>query len=57
MAFAISRNNKVVVWPINLKEKDINDMILKGMNVEQLINKNVYQGLEAQAKLAFWRKA
>lgn len=57
MAFAISRNNKVVIWPNNIKEKDINDMILKGLNVEQIINKNVYQGLEAQAKLAFWRKA
>lgn len=57
MAFAISRNNKVVIWPSSIKEKDINDMILSGKNIEELINKNAYHGLEAEAKLAFWRKS
>ena len=49
----------VVIWPNNLKEKDINEMILAGMSKEevfQIINSNAYKNLAAKAKFKEWRK-
>ena len=39
-----------------MKEKDINDMFLKGYNVQQLVDSNIYQGLQAKIKLTDWKK-
>lgn len=47
---------QVVIWPKNLKEKDINDMVLAGHNVNDLVESNTYSGLEAKVKLAEWKK-
>ena len=52
----INDNKQVVIWPQNLSEKDINDMILSGRNVKKIINENIYQGLAAKAKLMAWRR-
>ena len=53
---SIDRGDKVVIWPKSMKEKDINDMFLKGYNVQQLVDSNIYQGLQAKIKLTDWKK-
>ena len=52
----IDRNQKVVIWPSNIVEKDINDMILAGHDVMSMIKLNTYSGLEAKIKFNTWKK-
>ena len=52
----IDRGEKVVIWPSNIKEKDINDMILSGLDVQTMIESNTYSGLEAKLKFTTWKK-
>ena len=52
----IGRGDKVVIWPRNLQQKDINDMHLAGHNVQSLVESNTYSGLEAKIKLTEWKK-
>ena len=53
---AVDRGDTVVIWPNNIHEKDINDMVLAGHDVQSLVESNVYQGLEAKLKLNHWKK-
>jgi transcription elongation factor Elf1 len=53
---AIDNGEKVVIWPSTIKEKDINDMILSGLNVQSVIESNTYSGLEAKLKFTTWKK-
>lgn len=46
----------IVIWPNDLKYKDINDMILAGIDVNQIIKENTFMGLEAKAKLIGWKR-
>ena len=52
----IRQGNKVVIWPKNIQQKDINDMVLAGLNVQNVVESNVYSGLEATLKLNDWKK-
>jgi hypothetical protein len=52
----ISRGDKVVIWPSMIKEKDINEMVLSGLNVQSVIELNTYSGLEAKLKFTTWKK-
>ena len=52
----ISRGERVVIWPRGIVEKDINDMILSGHNVMDMIKSNTYSGLEAKIKFNNWKK-
>jgi hypothetical protein len=52
----INNGEKVVIWPSTIREKDINDMVLSGHNVEKMINLNTYCGLEAKLKFTTWKK-
>lgn len=56
MAKLLSSGKKFVIWPNSLLEKDINDMALSGRNYEKVIQENTFEGIEACAKFAFWRK-
>ena len=56
MKKVIDRGYEVVVWPSNLKEKDLNDMKMAGHDVQSLVEFNTYSGLEAQIKLSEWKK-
>ena len=53
---AIDGGDKVVIWPGNIQQKDINDMVLAGHDVNALVECNSYQGLEAKLKLSQWKK-
>ena len=46
----------VVIWPDSLKEKDINDMIMNGHNVDEILTQNIYKGLSGLLKLNGWKK-
>jgi transcription elongation factor Elf1 len=52
----INRGNKVVIWPSTIQEKDINELVLSGHNVQNLVESNTYFGLEAQLKFTNWKK-
>jgi hypothetical protein len=49
----------VCMYPDNVEEKDINDMILNGKTPEEIletINTNTFTGMEAKLKYSTWRK-
>ena len=52
----ITRGERVVIWPSGIVEKDINDMVLSGLNVMDVIKSNTYSGLEAKIKFNNWKK-
>ena len=52
----IDRGDKVVIWPNDMWEKDINDMVLYGHMIMDLLESNTYQGLEAKMKFNSWKK-
>jgi len=52
----IDRGHKVVIWPSNITEKDINDMVLSGHDVVNVVESNTYSGLEAKIKFNNWKK-
>jgi len=47
---------KVVIFPKDIQEKDLNDMVLAGHDVQRMVESNTYQGLEATLKLNDWKK-
>lgn len=53
---AIESQQRVVIWPSNILQKDINDMVLAGHDVQKVVESNIYQGLEAKLKLNTWKK-
>ena len=53
---AIADQQAVVIWPSNIQEKDINDMVLAGHDVKNVIQSNTYQGLQAKLKFTTWKK-
>ncbi len=54
---SVDRNYNVVIWPPELKSKDINDMVLSGMkNIKEFIDVHTYHGLEAYLKINQWKK-
>ena len=56
---AIEEDYSVVIWPSEIEEKDINDMIISGLtNVEitDIIHRNTFSGLQAKTQLSHWKK-
>jgi transcription elongation factor Elf1 len=52
----IDRGERVIIWDSSIKEKDINEMILSGLNVQSMIESNTYSGLSAKLKFTNWKK-
>ena len=52
----ITNGESVVIWPNQIKEKDINDMVLAGHDVQSIVESNIYKGLEATLKFTNWKK-
>lgn len=52
----IDKDYNVVIWPTNIQEKDINDMVMSGKNIQKIIKSNVFSGLEAKMKFTIWKK-
>ena len=53
---AIQMQFPIVIWPNDLKEKDINDIILSGIDASKIIKENTYMGLEAKLNFTTWKK-
>ena len=47
---------KVCIWPETIKEKDINDMVLSGVNPLDIIKRNTLQGLKLKLAIKNWSK-
>jgi hypothetical protein len=52
----IDRGERVVIWPNNIHEKDINDMVLSGHNIMSVLESNTHTGLQAKIKFNNWKK-
>jgi predicted RNA-binding Zn-ribbon protein involved in translation (DUF1610 family) len=52
----IDRGKKVVIWPKAVQQKDINDMVLAGLSVMDVLKLNTYRALEAKIKFNEWKK-
>jgi len=52
----IDRGCKVVVWPTSIEHKDINDMVLGGQNIMNVLESNTYSGLKAKIKFNNWKR-
>ena len=55
----IEKDYNLVVWPDNMRHKDINDMIMSGMSiaeVQTIISTNTFAKLEALTKLSYYKK-
>jgi transcription elongation factor Elf1 len=52
----IDSGEKVVIWPNGIDDKDINDMVMSGLDVQSVIQSNTYSGLEAKLKFNTWKK-
>ena len=52
----IDRGEQVVIWPNHILEKDLNDMVLSGHDVQSMVESNTYEGLEAKLKFNIWKR-
>lgn len=52
----VDRGFKIVVWPDNVKEKDINEMVLSNLDVNRIIQESIYSKLQAKIKINNWKK-
>jgi hypothetical protein len=52
----INRGDKVIIWPRSIEQKDINDMVLAGLNVMDVLKSNTYSGLQAKIKFNNWKR-
>jgi len=53
---SVDRGDKVVIWPQQVTKKDINDMILVGLDPQKIIKQHTYQGIQAKIKLTEWKR-
>ena len=56
IASTIAKGDSDVIWPSNIYEKDINDMVLAGHDVQTIVESNIYKGLEATLKFTTWKR-
>ena len=52
----INNGGRVVIFPSSIDEKDINDMVIAGHDVQKIVECNTYSGLEAKLKFNTWKK-
>jgi hypothetical protein len=45
-----------VIWSKSIQQKDINDMVIAGLNVMDVLKLNTRSGLEAKVKFNEWKK-
>ena len=59
MRNVIDNGYKMCIWPENITEKDINEMIVAGRSSKQIqaiINSNTHKGLAAQIAIQNWKR-
>ena len=56
---SLNYGRNIVVWPSKIEEKDINDMIMRGMSkadLSLLISQNTHSGLSGKMALSVWSR-
>lgn len=56
MKNAIEQNERVLIWPEKLEEKDINNMVQNGIDVNSIIKNRVFNGPRAILEFKKWSK-
>ncbi len=59
MREAISKDMRIVIWPDDIKGKDINEMVMYGSTKKQIsanISSNTFSGIEALMRFNYWKK-
>lgn len=56
ISFAISAGFKVVIWPDNVEQKDLNDIVLSGADGASIIKSSIYTGLNALLRFSQWKR-
>jgi hypothetical protein len=57
--FFIDNGNKVVIWPQEIQQKEIGEMIESGMSkqyIQDIINERTFSGLKAKLEFNKWKK-
>jgi hypothetical protein len=54
--YLIENGKEVCIFPENIKEKDINDMVLANLKPNDIIDEHTYSGLEARLVFNNWKK-
>jgi len=52
----IESGSSVIIWPSNIIQKDINDMVLAGHDIVSVLELNTHSGLQAKIKFNNWKK-
>jgi hypothetical protein len=52
----IENGHKIVIWPSNIEQKDVNDMVLAGLDPQKIISERTFQGPKAKLEFEMWRK-
>jgi hypothetical protein len=52
----IDSGDSVVIWPDTIDDKDINDMVMAGHDVQKIVESNTYRGLESKLKFNTWKR-
>lgn len=52
----IESGSKVVIWSKSIRQKDINDCVIAGLSVMDMLKSNTHSGLEAKVKFNEWKK-
>jgi len=54
---AIKLGYNVCIWPNEIQEKDINDMVISGIdNIKEIIDSNTFNGLHGSLRLSEWKR-
>lgn len=51
---AIEQGKKVVIWPKNIQQKDLNEMVLAGVKVKKIVSSNTFKGARAMLEYTRW---
>ena len=52
----IDDDERVVIWPEGMEEKDPNDMVKAGLDPMRIIQERTFRGLKAQLEFTRWKK-
>lgn len=55
MEKVIEQGMKIVIWPREVKEKDINEMVLAGVNFHEILEERTFSDIKAHLEFSFWR--
>lgn len=56
MQKAVAMGYKVCVFPDSIEQKDINDMVISGIDVCSLVDENSFSGIEASLRINKWKR-